>query len=408
MTPSSPAALFLVHFKSRDLTPLHRQGQFWHIFFSHGCAIISQDEVDTWTAHLGISLDTDVSTLDPEETVYKVLGGSVGPYPIKIDQILVTSTWRPNICLVDKYVSPKGRVFLSGDAAHQNIPTGGYGMNTALGDSFDIGWKLGAVLAGYGGPALLTSYETERRPVAERNIEHSGVHWNVHAKWWGMSATPSIISQAQDGKELRAKIAEYVLQHDGENKDQGIELGYRYNGSPVIAADEEGKEPPWEKPCYIPSTWPGSRAPHVFLNDGSTSIFDLFGTGREYTLVDFTNDGRFARRFEEESKRLKIPLGAIHLPGEQRAQAIWERDAVLVRPDDHVAWRSKLDSTKKDTEVLDVENILLIAVGQREYKCVTGGTDAGGDVSKPGEKAFTGTVGNVDEDRVDMRAAFQK
>jgi hypothetical protein len=170
--------------------------------------------------------------------VYKVLGGSVGPYPIKIDQILVTSTWRPNICIVDKYILPKARVFLSGDAAHHNIPTGGYGMNTALGDSFDIGWKVGAVLAGHGRPALLQSYETERKPVGECNIEHSGVHWTVQSTWWGWCVTPSTTFQAEGGKELRSRIAEYVLQHDGENKDQGIELGYRYNGSPVIVADE--------------------------------------------------------------------------------------------------------------------------------------------------------------------------
>ena len=363
--------------------------------------------MDTWTAHLGISLDTDVSKLDPAETVYKVLGGSVGSYPVKIDQILVTSTWRPNICLVDKYISAKGRVFLSGDAAHQNIPTGGYGMNTALGDSFDIGWKLGAVISGHGGPALLQSYESERRPVAERNIEHSGVHWTVQATWWGWSATPSIISQAEDGKELRAKIAEYVLQHDGENKDHGIELGYRYTGSPVIVADEKVKEPLWEKECYIPSTWPGARAPHVFLQDGKTSIFDLFGTGKEYSLVDFTVDGRYIRRFELEAKKLNIPLKTIHLPKEKHAQLIWERDAVLVRPDDHVAWRATPSSAGTDVEGLDVENALLVAVGQREYKRPSGAVDANGDASKPGEKAFTGTVGNVDQEKVEMRAAFQ-
>jgi hypothetical protein len=408
LIPLSPGALFLVHFKSRDLTRLHRQGQFWHIFFSHGCAIIFLDEVDTWTAHMGVGLDTDTSTLDPEEVVYKVLGGSAGPYPIKIDQILVTSSWRPNICLVDKYISPKGRVFLSGDAAHQNIPTGGYGMNTALGDSFDIGWKVGAVLAGYGGPALLQSYETERRPVAERNIEHSGVHWTVQTTWWGWCATPSITSQAQDGKELRARIADYVLQHDGENKDQGIELGYRYTGSPVIVADEEGKEPPWEKSHYIPSTWPGARAPHVFLKDGKTSIFDLFGTGREYSLVDFTNDGRYIRRFAPVAKKLSIPLKTIHLHEEEHARAIWERDAVLVRPDDHVAWRAKLGGTAQELEGLEVENVLLVAVGQQGYGHANGAAGAHHDASKPEERAFTGTVGNVNQETVEMRAAFQK
>ncbi len=83
----SPGKLFLVHFKSKDLSRIHRQGQFWHIFFTSGWAIIAQDEVDTWTV-----------------------------------QVLVTSSWRPNICLADKYIFASGRVFLSGDAAHQNIP----------------------------------------------------------------------------------------------------------------------------------------------------------------------------------------------------------------------------------------------------------------------------------------------
>jgi hypothetical protein len=398
----SPAALFLVHFKSRDLSRLHRQGQFWHIFFSHGSVIISQDEVDTWTAHTPVSLDTDVSTIDPVQAVYKVLGGSIGPYPITIDEILVTSSWRPNICIVDKYISPKGRVFLSGDAAHQNIPTGGYGMNTAVADSFDIGWKLGAVLAGYGGPALLQSYHSERRPVAERNIEHSGVHWTVHTTWWGLSVTPSITSQDQDGKELRARIAEHNRQYDGENKDQGIELGYRYTGSPVIVADEEGKEPYWEKRHYVPSTWPGARAPHVFLKDGKTSIFDLFGTGREYSLVDFTDDGRYIRRFEPMARKLHIPLKTIHLHEEEHTRAIWERDTALIRPDDHVAWRAKLGSTEKDVDGLDVENVLLVAVGQRECKHLSG------EVASRPDKVFTGTVGNVDQEKVEMAAAFQK
>lgn len=358
--------------------------------------------------HLGIGLETDVSTLDPEETVYKILGGLVGPHQIKIDEILVTSTWRPNICLVDKYISPKGRVFLSGDAAHQNIPTGGYGMNTALGDSFDIGWKLAAVLAGYGGPALLQSYELERRPVAEHNIEHSGVHWTVHAKFWSLCAAPSITSQSQDGKELRAKIAAYLLQHDGENKGQGIELGYRYNGSPVIVVDDDGKEPPWEKSRYVPSTWPGARAPHVFLKDDETSIFDLFGTGNQYSLIDFTHDGRFIRKFESEAKRLSIPLKAIHLPDEEHARVVWERDAVLVRPGDHVAWRAQVGDMGSDVEVIDAEHVLLVAVGQQQPMLANGATDGEGDALTAGQKTFTGTVGNVDQERVEMRATFQK
>jgi FAD-dependent monooxygenase len=108
--------MYLVHFKSRDLEGLQKQGQFWHIFFSNGSAIISQDEKDTWTTHLPIPLDTDVKSLDPKEAVYEVLGGSAGKHKIKIDEVLVTSSWRPNLCVADRYRSEKGRVFLAGDS----------------------------------------------------------------------------------------------------------------------------------------------------------------------------------------------------------------------------------------------------------------------------------------------------
>jgi hypothetical protein len=109
-------AMLLVHFKSRDMTRLQKQGQFWHIFFTNGSAIISQDEVDTWTIHTPISLDVDVDQLDPIELVYKALGGSGDPFPINIDKILVKSSWRPNLAVADTYRSSGGRVFLAGDS----------------------------------------------------------------------------------------------------------------------------------------------------------------------------------------------------------------------------------------------------------------------------------------------------
>ncbi|KAM6529404.1 hypothetical protein FALCPG4_007539 [Fusarium falciforme] len=140
----APMAMFLIYFKSRDLTKFQKQGQFWHIFFTSGGVLISQDEADTEAAHLPISLDTDWKSLDPKESVYKVLGGSQGPFPVTINKVLVCSAWRPSIAIAQRFASDSLRVFLVGDAAHQNIPTGGYGMNTAVGDSFDLGWKLAA------------------------------------------------------------------------------------------------------------------------------------------------------------------------------------------------------------------------------------------------------------------------
>ncbi|KIW28126.1 uncharacterized protein PV07_07808 [Cladophialophora immunda] len=404
-----PAKLYLVHFKSRDLSRIQRQGQFWHIFFTSGHVIISQDEVDTWTAHTPLPLDFDVSTLDPEDTVYRVLGGSRAPWPIAIDEVLVTSTWRPNICIADKYISPRGRVFLSGDAAHQNIPTGGYGMNTAVGDSFDIGWKLAAVLAGHGGPALLQSYEAERRPVAARNIERSGVHWSQHSFYKDLvdRTGDAVTAKTAEGDAVRAQIAAYILAHDGENKDHGIEMGYRYNGSPVVLPDEDATpEPDWTPERYVPSTWPGARAPHVFLQDGTTSVFDLFGRGREFSLVDFTPDGRYIEAFAPPAKKLDIPLKAVHLPDEPHVREVWERDAVLVRPDDHVAWRSSSKTAGGVEKALDVENILAVAVGKGPAGGHPGRNQD--DLAAVKENGFTGTIGNVDQDKIEGLAAFQR
>ncbi|EAU31818.1 predicted protein [Aspergillus terreus NIH2624] len=391
-----PGAMFLIHFKSSDLTRLQTQGQFWHIYFTTGQVIISQDEKDTWTVHCPISLDADVSKLDPREEVYKALGGEHSPYPIVIDEILVTSVWRPNICVAERYASEGRRIFLAGDSAHQNIPTGGYGMNTAVGDSFDIGWKLAAVIQGHGGKHLLDSYELERRPVAVRNIDRSGVHWSVHSQYlqWCQQNPHAVIAPSEEGETLRAKIADWVRTHDGENKDHGIEMGYRYTGSNIILpSDDPTHEPPFHAREYVPTTWPGSRVPHVFLKDGTTSIYDLLGTGPQFTLVDFTPGGTYIQQFTRHAEELNVPFKTVHLPEENHVRSVWEREAVLVRPDDHVAWRAS-------DQVLDARTILQVAVGQKElhHRPV--------QESKDGKK-FTGTIGNVNMENVKMRAEFQ-
>ena len=108
--------MYLVHFKSRDLSRIHKQGQFWHIFFASGGVIISQDEVDTWTTHLPVPIGFDQSTLDPKEQIFRVLGGLGDPYQINVDEILVSSVWRPNSAVADRYRSFGGRAFIAGDA----------------------------------------------------------------------------------------------------------------------------------------------------------------------------------------------------------------------------------------------------------------------------------------------------
>ncbi|OAL44304.1 hypothetical protein IQ07DRAFT_578468 [Pyrenochaeta sp. DS3sAY3a] len=399
-----PSMMHLIHFKSRDLSRLHKQGQFWHIFFTHGACIIAQDEKDTWTIHIPRPVGTHFSSIDPIAAVYEGLGTKDLPYHIEIDEILVTSGWRPNICLADRYISDKGRVLLSGDAAHQNIPTGGYGMNTAVGDSFDVGWKLAAVVAGHGGPSLLSSYEAERRPVAAKNIDRSGRHWMVHATYQGYcNEDPQLVYQKSElAKQLKEKIADYVLTHDEENKDHVIELGYQYKDSPIILREQDTVEILDQSNGYVPDTTPGARAPHVFLSDGKTSIHDLFGTGQEYTLVDFTSEGSFVHNFQPAAKTLGVPLRVVHLPSEEHVHQVWQRDAVLVRPDDHVAWRAPLGLNN-----LDAGHILRVAVGREDVSKSKYATLSISSIPVS-EKTFTGTVGNVDQNNLAGLAVFQK
>ena len=360
--------MVLIHFKSRDLTRLHRRGRFWHTFFlldptisgdSVGGAIIAQDEVDTWTVHDFRAPGSKQSISSAEETIYRVLGAMGGPYPITIDEIIQQSTWTPSIALAKSYTGPLHRVFLAGDACHQTIPSGGYGMNMGIADAFNLGWKLAAMIQGWGGARLLLSYEQERRPVAEL-MQHWG---KVHAgKLVGLASAVTLnatIIDASDarGAELRQKIHEYVQSNDAHNQCFGVEHGYQYHSD--ITVKSASSHPPFDPRSYTPTTHPGFRAPHVFLNDGS-AIFDKFG--KTLTLVEFmdgvpgpSSGGSFFRDTADEHH---IPLRIVSLVGEANAQQIWGARLVLVRPDHCVSWCGN-DVGSKD----DAKRVLLQAAG---------------------------------------------
>ena len=315
-----------VHFKSRDLTALHAHGQFWHIFFATTGTLIAQDEIDTWTLQRYYPPDQDPSGISSEEVVMSTVGR-----PIEIDRVLVTSVWQGNLLVADRYRA--GRVFLAGDSAHQNIPSGGYGMNTGVGDAIDIGWKLAATLQGWGGPTLLDSYEIERRPVAVRNVARSERHANVHVRWRSQIDRALLEAETPESAAHRANIDHVIQTERGENEDHGVELGYRYAGSPVIAA-EQGDAPSWSPRVYTPTTWPGRRPPSVILEDGSL-LFDRFGNG--FTLLDFTDDPQASTMMAAAVSR-GMPMQHV-LVRDANARRLYEKKLVLIRPDQHVAWR---------------------------------------------------------------------
>lgn len=145
--------------------------------------------------------------------------------------------------------------------AHQNIPFGGYGMNTGLGDAYDIGWKLAMFLNGQGGERLLESYEAERRSVAVRNVAMSGRHAQVHmdyAGWVRQTSEGEVRSDSPEGQALRERIRSHVCANDGENKSLGIEMGYRLSSSIILLEEDPVNEPKWSERDYVATTWPGS------------------------------------------------------------------------------------------------------------------------------------------------------
>jgi 2-polyprenyl-6-methoxyphenol hydroxylase-like FAD-dependent oxidoreductase len=330
----------LVHFRSLDLTNLHALGQFWHVFTANGAILISQNEIDTWTLHqdLGTQVDDPDPIGDPREFVARALGR-----PIVIDDVLASSVWRPNAMLADSY--GRGRILLAGDAVHTMIPTGGYGMNTGLGDAVNLGWKLAASVQGWGGQQLLTSYEIERRPIGDRNRTACVENAMAHLQYRDM-VDPQLFEQDDDaGQAHRHQVAQFLAAHDAENLSLGIELDVRYDNSPVVVPDGS-TAPPWDRRTFVPTVRPGHRAPNIVLREQDT-LFDQFGPG--FTLVDALDDNCQSSRLLSEAAHVGLPIRHLTLTDPALA-TLYQRKLVLVRPDLHIAW-SGTDATDA-TEII--------------------------------------------------------
>jgi 2-polyprenyl-6-methoxyphenol hydroxylase-like FAD-dependent oxidoreductase len=268
-------------------------------------------------------------SIDPESEIRHAMGCD---FKFEILQVM---HWSHHQSVADRFRD--GNVFLAGDSAHLFCPTGGIGMNTGIADAFDLGWKLGAVINGWGGEGLLDSYEWERRPIAFRNTLAAAS--NADRIDSMMKTTPALIEEnSPEAGSLRAVFAKRLRWLSKQFNTAGLHLGYRYAESPIIVADGSS-EPPDDARVVVQSTWPGCRAPHIWLEPGKSTL-DLFD-GQTYVLVqtgDGVNDTQGARAFEEEARRQSIPLRSVRLH-DARVAALYERPLVLVRPDGHVCWR---------------------------------------------------------------------
>lgn len=279
------------------------------------------DLVDQWWG-IANGVPVEVGESDPLALIRGLVGAGIDA------EVLGTDPWTARMLLADRY--RVGRVFLAGDAAHLNPPWGGHGFNTGVGDAVNIGWKLAAVMKGWGAEGLLTSYEAERRPVAERTIREAAANMRVLAP---ELSNPDLEAAGGVGERARHAAAEVIrAAKDREFHSLGLVLGYSYGASPVIV--EDGTPPLSEGQEYVPTARPGARLPHHWLPDG-TSLYDRLGRG--FTLLRLNNNADIAP-FADAAAARGAPLAVLDLyePGcEERYGA----PLLLVRPDQHVAWR---------------------------------------------------------------------
>jgi 2-polyprenyl-6-methoxyphenol hydroxylase-like FAD-dependent oxidoreductase len=343
-----------IHFRSPDLYaklqqgPLHRRAwQSWLVNPELRGLLVAVNGVDLF--NMGIQLKPGQGPDDVNLSwIFDTLTG-ISPAPFDY-QILNVGTWTAGYTLVcDKY--REGRLFIAGDAAHLFTPTGGMGYNTSVDDAVNLGWKLAAVCQGWAPDGLLDTYATERRPIAHRNTAFA----RRMAQSIGLVPIDAQVeSNSELGEEKRKQLGAALLLHaQTEFNIPGLQLGLRYE-SEIIATDA-ASPPPDEPNVYVPTGYPGARAPHMDTKEPERSLLDLFG--KDFTLLVLSPNAPL-QEWEHGAQKLGLPMVILDFH-DSHARQLYGADLVLIRPDHHVAWRGGCDSP--------AESVLAQAIGRLAY-----------------------------------------
>jgi 2-polyprenyl-6-methoxyphenol hydroxylase-like FAD-dependent oxidoreductase len=319
-------------FRCPHLLALHDKGKAYrHIFIGPEgtwATIVAINGRDQWRMSIIGGAERREFSLDDIHAAIRRAVGVDFEY-----EILTVMPWIRRELVADRYGNRRG--FIAGDAAHVMSPTGGFGMNTGIGDAVDLSWKLAATVEGWAGPRLLDSYESERRPVAMRNVaEASG---NL-TRMLSPGKNPELLDDTAAGAAVRQRVgATFSEAMRREWFTLGIHLGYRYDESPVCLP-EGTPGPAVETMRYLQTAWPGARAPHAWLADGRSTL-DLFGRG--FVLLRLGAPAPDAAPLVTAAALRRVPLSVVDI-GEPEVVKLYERRLILVRPDGHVAWRGDL------------------------------------------------------------------
>lgn len=326
--------MFALHIRSPhlyDVIPYPRAWMYWAVNPQRRALMPSINGRDEFTFHTQLRTDErpdQISVAQAQAMFQAALGAELDV------EIIARSSWNAGYTLVTEKFQ-NGRIFLCGDAAHLFTPTGGLGYNTAVEDAVNLGWKLAAVLKGWGGPALLESYEIERQALARRNTNYA----RRFADSVGLYVPPVELEDDTAAGQAARKIASDHFNYHArfEFNIPGITFGGRYDGSPIVVTD--GTTPPLDKPNeYVPTGCPGGRAPHLWLDDGY-SLYDMFGF--EFTLLRLGAKPPDATPLRAAAQAKRLPLKILEINTDE-ARDLYGADLALVRPDQIVAWRGSV------------------------------------------------------------------
>ncbi|MDF2116581.1 FAD-dependent oxidoreductase [Roseiarcaceae bacterium H3SJ34-1] len=292
------------------------------------CTIVAIDGRNTYRFSLvGNQNRNKLSDADIRAAIERAVG-----CPFRFD-ILSTMPWTRRELVADSYGTK--RIFLVGDSAHQLSPTGGFGMNTGIQEAVDISWKLEACLRGWGGAGLLASYEAERKPVAARNVREAARNLDRMLASRQTKPPEAVFRPGPEGDAARRAYGDwYTRMMAPEWFTIGIQLGFRYESSPIIVPDGT-PAPPDDPARYVQTARPGHRAPHVWMQDGRSTL-DLYGRG--FVLLRTRAAPPDVGGLVEAAKTRGVPLSIVDV-FEMPVWEAYERELILVRPDGHVAWR---------------------------------------------------------------------
>jgi len=291
--------------------------------------VFAIDGHDTWLVHNHLNAEEpEFDSVDRDQSIRDILG--VGPdfeY-----EVISKEDWVGRRLVANRFRN--GNVFIAGDAAHLWVPYAGYGMNAGIADATNLAWLLAARLQGWADESMLDAYEAERQPITEQVSYFVMDHAQKMIKA-RRAVPPNIEAEDADGAAARALIGQEAYELNVQQFCcAGLNFGYFYSGSPIMVTDEE-QPPGYTMGGFTPSTVPGCRAPHFWLDDGR-SLYDVLGAG--YTLLRF-NDSVDAAPLIAAAKAARLPLQVIDLQGQSAVPEAYRHKLVLCRSDQHVVWR---------------------------------------------------------------------